>query len=396
VNDMTDLATDISAPLSTTLDLDPGAGPSGAGAPRTLQTEPKEPSLRDTIEQVVKEDTAKVEEKPKEKVEAEPKPEKPRDPTGKFAANEKPAETEAKGKEGEDSAQVAKEPEAGTGQDKTAQDRPSEGKRYPEPPARFQPDSKEQWRNVPRSVQRDVEVMTREHDTYRQSHERYEPVRQYDEIARQNGRTLQDSLAKVVEIEDALAKNPIAGLDRVLQEVGPRKPNGQPYSLFEVAQHIVSQGPQAYQQMSSQAQQEMSQTRVQQLEQENAQLKQAQQGQALASQIIAPFAQTHPRYFELEDDIALFLQSGRIDPSLSPAEKLAAAYDMAERLNPPSHVSAVTDPDPDPESRAVTNLSGTKSIKSAPGAVSEELEPDSGGSIRDILESEAKRMARRS
>src|SRR3546814_16478641 len=61
------------------------------------------------------------------------------------------------------------------------------------------------------------------------------------------------------------------------------------------------------------------------------------QEQQLAATIIDPFKRDHPRYAELEQDIAFFLQSGKIPTSLSPSDRLAAAYDMAERINPPSH-----------------------------------------------------------
>src|SRR3546814_11090392 len=61
------------------------------------------------------------------------------------------------------------------------------------------------------------------------------------------------------------------------------------------------------------------------------------QEQQFAATIIDPFKRDHPRYAELEQDIAFFLQSGKIPTSLSPSDRLAAAYDMAERINPPSH-----------------------------------------------------------
>lgn len=386
--------TEFAAPdTSTVLDAEPLGGTSGGGAPRTLPAEP--PSLRDTITDAMKEEVPqdakpdesadetkdeKAPEKGAEKPEGDEKPpeakedKKPaeRAPDGKFAPKQEP-EGEPKG-----------EPKPDT-----------KPQGHIEPPAKFLPDAKEKWLNTPRAVQRDVENLTREHEAevskYRESHERYESVREYDELARSNGRDLKDSLARVVEIENALQANPIAGLNRILMEAGPRKPDGQPVSLYEVAEHIVRQGPQGYQQMVAQVpQQQMQQRedpRIEQLQQQLAEMKEQQ----IAATVIEPFMRDHPRYNELQADIAFFLQSGKISNSLSPLDRLEAAYDMAVRINPASHAAPSAHADPDPGDRAAPDFSGSKSIKSAPGAVSPDLEPDRGGSTRDIIRDQMRR-----
>src|SRR3546814_1449015 len=80
-----------------------------------------------------------------------------------------------------------------------------------------------------------------------------------DLLARQNGRDLRQSLMQVNELEKLLKSNPIAGLNKVLMQAAPRKADGQPVSLMEVAQFIVQKGPQGYQQMMAQAQQPQQQ-----------------------------------------------------------------------------------------------------------------------------------------
>jgi hypothetical protein len=65
---------------------------------------------------------------------------------------------------------------------------------------------------------------------------------------------------------------------------------------------------------------------------------------------------------------------------------------MAERVNPPSVASAPAPADLEPARRADDSFSGSKSIKSAPGAVSPDLEPERGGSTRDILRAELRRQ----
>ncbi|WP_201027741.1 hypothetical protein, partial [Salmonella enterica] len=92
------------------------------------------------------------------------------------------------------------------------------------------------WGNVPNPVKGEIARMSQEHEAevtkYREAGERYEPIRQFDEIAKSNGRELKDSLAKLVEVERALTQNPIAGLEAVLREVGPRKADGSHLNLM--------------------------------------------------------------------------------------------------------------------------------------------------------------------
>lgn len=393
---MTELASEPVAaePLSTVIDTEATPGASGAGVPRITEDKP-EPSLRDTITAVVKEgDAEKVEEpkeakpeaeKPDDKAKAEPeeKPKTDRAPDGKFApkAKEEPANDLGKP---DDS--VAK-----------AEEKSGDAKHYPEPPKNFLPDSKEMWRNVPRPVRRDIEIMVREHteamERTREHTQRYESIRPFDELARSNGRDLRESLAKMNEVETLLQRNPIMGLDAILREIGPRKRDGSAVSLYDVAHHIVQQGPQGFQQMVEQAQQAAPprpDPRVEAMERELAETK----AQLIATSVIEPFKAAHPRYDELQEPIAAILQSGMISPSLSPAERLEAAYVMAERLNPTSSPAAEPEPEPAPESRAADSLNGQKSIKSAPGAVTTEMESERGGSIRELLQDEFRRQRR--
>lgn len=248
-------------------------------------------------------------------------------------------------------------------------------KDYPEAPAKFLPAAKEKWRNTPLPVQQEVARIVREHEEqtqqFRDNAQRYESVKDFDDLARQNGGDLRQSLTRVHQLEGMMKQNPIAGLNAILMQAGPRKADGQPFSLYDLAMHIAQSGPDGYQQMVRQApqQQERQQgdPRVEQLQQ---QLQSMQQEQ-LAAKIIDPFKAEHPRFDELQEHIAFFLESSMIPKSLSAPDRLAAAYDMAERINPPSRVSAAyveERPEPQSESRADANLSGPKSVKGAPAS----------------------------
>ena len=400
---MTDLAN--AEPASTVIEADTAPDASGGGAPRTL-TEPdakpsKEPSLRDTIAAAVKDSDAK---EPADKDADADKGEKAKEsekPEGEKTPKDAPKEVETnkkeRGPDGKFAAKDAKdaaEPEAGNAKP-DAKPEPADKGRHIEPPAKFLPDAKETWRNTPRAVQRDVENMAREHEAevtrYREAAERYEPIRQFDEAARQSGRAgAHESLREVAELEDMMAKNPLAAINQILLRAGPRKPDGSPVSLREFAGVVARMDEAAYGRAVQPAQQQTPQNdnpRIQELESRLAQMQQQQ----VAMTVIEPFKRDHPRYDELQGHIAAFLKSDMIPASLSPHDRLAAAYDMAVRVNPASHAEPQAQADPDPGDRAVEDLSGSKSIKSAPGTVSPDMEPERDGSIRDTLRTEFRR-----
>src|SRR5690606_18558885 len=93
----------------------------------------------------------------------------------------------------------------------------------------------------------------------------------------------------------------------------------------------------------------------------------AMEARQQALPVIEKFKAEHPRYDELEPAIAKLMKSGMIPDSLSPSEKLSAAYDMAERLSPPSHIEPESPDGSAPERRAANDFGGSsKSIRGAP------------------------------
>lgn len=381
--------------LSTVIDTDSGPSAAGGGAVPISEPADQQPALdaRSDLEAVFKAD-AEARKAEEAKAAAPEKAEPAKDEKPAPEVKEKPAAEP----------EVKAAPEVKPDADKPAPEAKAEGEEKPdaayrEPPKNFLPDAKELYRNVPRAVRRDIDQMVRsfeEERTQLRSHaERYEPIRQYDELARQNGGDLRQSLERVHQLENLMEQNPIAALNEIMLQAGPRKPDGQPISLFELAQHIVSQGPQGYQQMvrhqpQQQAAQPIADPRVEQLQQQIVQM----QEQQLITSVIEPFKATHPRYAELQDDIAFFLQSGKIPASLNHLERLEAAYDMAARINPASHDDSKMEPDP---GRAGEDFSGTKSIKSSPGSVAETdtTHGKTDESVSDSIRAELRRLARK-
>lgn len=310
-------------------------------------------------------------------VEAEkaPKPEKV-DPVrgegGKFAKAE-PVQPEAKAEQGA--------PEKAAAERGAPEERQSEGRKYSEPPARFLPEARTKWANVPNEVKTEFHRVSQELEgeitKYKQSSERYEQLRQYDETARTNGRDLTESLAKVAEVEKAIARNPIAGLDAVLREIGPRKADGSPLTLLEVAQHIV-QNPQAYHSATSQVSQTVqSQPQAQQRNPEIEALR--SEINSMKQQAILPeierFYDAHSITpgSDIENALASVLESGVIEKiygnGLSLTQRLSEAYRMAGGLPPSrSEPEVAAAPAPVvPQGRPV-DPDGAKSIRGAPSA----------------------------
>jgi len=388
---MTDLDVSTSLEPIESSDISGGGQPHiPADEPAAVEEQEKPKTVRDAVSKALK-DSSKEETKDDADTAKGAEGDKDGEAKGKALeadkADAKPKEETKAELKAEDKPEAKAEPKAET------EDKPG----HYQAPKKFLPDAQEKWLNVPRPVQRDIDNMTREHEAevtkLREATERYESIRQFDELARSNGRELTKSLTKLNEIENLMESNPYAGLNMILQEIGPRKPDGSAISLYDVAQYVAQQGPEKWQQMVAQRpqQQERSNPEVEQLKQQIAQM----QVQQTTQSVVEPFKAQHPRFDELRDDIAMFLNSGRIPTSLSAPDRLAVAYDMAERLNPPSNVEQpATQASPDVDSR-VDSSNGSKSIKSAPGSVSAEIEPKRGGSIDSILKRNmrASRMA---
>lgn len=372
------------ADLSTALEPIERSDVSGGGQPDIPAPEPEAPeveekpkTVRDAVAKAIKESNR----------EAEPKDDAN---TAKGADGDKDGEAKGKALEADKDEAKPKEEAKADLKEKTEPKADTEEKPagHYQAPKKFLPDAQEKWLNVPRPVQRDIDNMAREHEAevtqLREATQRYESIRQFDELAQSNGRDLTESLTKLNEIENVMQQNPYAGLNMILQEIGPRKPDGSPVSLYEVAQFVAQQGPDKWQQMVSvqpQQQQPQENPEVAQLKQQIAQMKIEQTAQS----VIEPFKAQHPRYEELKGSIAQILKSDMVPTSLSAPDRLAVAYDMAERLNPPSNVQQpATQASPDADSRVDTS-NGSKSIKSAPGSVSADIEPKRGGSIESIL-----------
>lgn len=312
---------------------------------------------------------AKAEEKPDEKA----KPEKSRGDDGKFAKAEKAEDAEpVKADKGE--------PEkAATERGEPDERRQSEGRKHVEPPARFLPEARTKWANVPNEVKAEFHRVSQEYESEISEHKQFrEELKDYEDLAKQHNVTIKGTLDRYVTADRMLHQDFGRGVSQLAQSYGHNpvqaiaailQANG--ISPMQYAQH-VQQNPQAHQapaprpQQPVQPQQPQSNEELEALRQEIQMMKAEQ----TVSPIIQKFQSEHPDYPELEGQIVQILKSGVIDQiygtGLSPEQKLAEAYRMAGGNASPSR----SEPEPVQEhSRAEpvpSDDAGTKSIKGAP------------------------------
>lgn len=247
----------------------------------------------------------------------------------------------------------AEKPRDETVQAKTEGNQTSEGRKpHHEAPARFLENAKRDWESAPESVKEEVHRTIKNledgHQKYKESAERFEKVREYDELARKNGREgVHESLKQLVEIEDAFKRNPIDGLKRVTDHFG--------LNLQAVAAHVMGQNP------NQQVQE--AHTRIQELETKLQHMEMA----AKAPALVAEFAAKHERFEELSTVITTLLKNGV-------AHDLESAYELAAALKEPassagvkSASSAQTEATASPAQADIPlNPAGQKSVSGAP------------------------------
>ena len=237
-------------------------------------------------------------------------------------------------------------------------------------PQRFSADAKAAWEQTPVPVRAEIGRAMREMEGgLRQYQERFEPLRPFEEMAQQNGTTIQQALSNYVGMEQMLRQDPIAGLERVCQNMG--------FRLADVAAHVMGQpAPQRDQVIDGLNQQ------IAALQQQVGGVQQTfqQQRHRETTDMVSAFASQNPRFDELAGEIAQLIQTGY-------ASDLQDAYDKAERLNPaPAAPSTAVAPPTAPADPAQTRKSAL-SIHGAPTSGSNPANRQRSATAADAIES---------
>lgn len=266
-----------------------------------------------------------------------------------------------------------------------------------EAPTRFHDIAKQDWNTVPESVRAEVHRGFTELENgltkYREGHEKYEALREYDDLAVKHGTNIKEALTNYTGIERMLHDNPIKALEQIISNVsahkGWRNPDGSPLTFRDVAGHYLN--------MPADQVASRTDSTIQQMNQQIAHLSSVvgnitetaeQHKLREAHTAIADFTKEHPRTEELADDIALLIQAGR-------ASNLKDAYDLADRMNPSTQAPLIQTQENTAahtrEERPV-NAAALKSVTGAPSAGSD---PETAGkpssSIREALKKAARK-----
>lgn len=289
------------------------------------------PSIRDALSSAI--------EKTFDKDEA--RPDRQRDEAGRFAPkadDAKPAEPKLADKPAEAA------PEATEAAPAHEQAQPAV-----EAPSRFTPAAKAAFAAAPPELQAEIRRLeaetTKGIETYRQA---YEPLRPFDDMARQSGTTLERALQGYVGMENMLRSDPVKGMLAICQNAGI-----DPQAMAQALSGAPSQGGASPEVAQLQA-------HIRRLEEQVQGVGRTITERDVLSQVQS-FARDRPRFDELSGDIARILQTGF-------ASNLAEAYEIADRLKPapapaPAPVSAPVAapamPDPAQTRKATLSITGS-------------------------------------
>lgn len=359
--------------------------PLGSQVPQREEAKPEpaksaRDAIRNAAEQVKAKEAAK-DQAPKVEAKTEPKPEGKTEPKAETKPEAK-QETRAE-QPRENGRFVSANPEA-----KPAQQATETPVHHREAPARFSPDAKAEWQAVPDKVKAEVHRATRELEQglikYRGDAEKYETVRQYDEMARKNGGDLSKSLARVVDIEDTFSRDPIEGFRKIAHHFG--------ISLEQVAAHVLNQ---PYDQRAAGQDSEVAS-----LKSEIAQLKETitslqpvvqEYKQSSDERALAEWAADKPYFAQLRPEVSALVAQG-----YGPDEAYqAAVYQFQEKAaafgfvpQPPASSA------PAPQQPKPLNPAGQKSISGAPANGSDpSTRKGPAPSIKDAIKRASARAA---
>lgn len=341
-------------------------------APEVKEDKPSKPESRmDTIKRAMSD------------IEGKNKPEDKNAEKAEVKADEKA--------ELKDNKAPAEKPEARAEPEAQKPLKPSEGQKHHEAPARFLPRAKELWVNTPKEVKAEYARMQEEHTAataqFQEAKTFRDELSDYDRMAKANNTSIKASLDNYTAIERKFAEDPAQGFRAIMQNMNFSPPQAISHILRafnvtpqQLADHI-QRDPNAYtalapqrqmqpqQQFQPQAAQQQVDPQIKALQEQVARM----QADSVANQVIAPFANEYPEYYQHEDAIAKVLQSGIIDQihgsSLSPRDKLEAALFMVAPhvKRAPQEQSFQAQPVRQAEDDTpALDVRGNKSIKGAP------------------------------
>ena len=253
-------------------------------------------------------------------------------------------------------------------------------------PDRFSQAGKDAWAEAPEAVQAEVNRAVAELqnglEKYRKDAEGFGELREHQEAADKAGISLRQLMDNYADFDRLLLSGPegaLQAMDRAARAAG--------YTLEQIAEHVVQTPKETREQskLISDMQQEISTLKR---EVERRDRTAAERQHASIKTQIETFAKDHPRFQELEPEIAKIINGGLIERTGNTLTDLTAAYEKAERLNPLPTVSPPPQETvPAPQQSAQTRKADI-SISGAPGSGSN---PGSDGPASQTPEDSVRR-----
>lgn len=264
---------------------------------------------------------------------------------------------------------------------------------YREAPPRFDPVAKADWAGVPESVRGAVyqahQQMERGIQQYRALAQEFEPLREYHQMARQQGQSLGDVMANYTGMERMLRSDPIAGLDLLISNLELKTNNGQKATLRDVAYHVLNLSPEQHRLTQQQNYSRAQAMQVGQLQQQVHQLANGiqqmhyQQRFGATMSEIDKFAASHPRFDEV---------SGLIKRELDLGFPLPVAYDRAIKLAGPGNGNGATHAAQTRNASAQTREDIDRSISGAPNGAAASPRQQKSATNREALTKAVRRV----
>ena len=252
-------------------------------------------------------------------------------------------------------------------------------------PARFSPDAKAVWPTAAEPLKAEVLRMEREMtaglEKYREDATAFEPLRQFDQLAKQNGTDLPSAMERYVAFEMGLNADPVAGFVSICADKGlnPR----------EIAAKVLGQELPPAEQQTAQSQRIINdlQAKIDRLEQGVTTIQTGTVSQKIEAFVGSLHEADRPLFEELGPNIAALIKQGHDLPSAfatakeaerTRVQRLATSFGFTAQ--PPA--PAVP---PAPDLTAQT-LKGQLSVTGAPSSGSNPSNRKPPSSPRDALD----------
>jgi len=195
--------------------------------------------------------------------------------------------------------------------------------------------AKNAWAATPEPVRADVHRMHKEFGEaflrYQSDHKTMNTIRQYEQMAKEHGTTLQRALDNYTTMEKKLRADPFGGFDVITHNLNLRSPDGQKLTFRDLAWAYLNQTPEQHKLTQSENAQTAQSHQIGQLHSmvntlaQGIQEMQYERKFTHTRSAIDRYADTHPRIDELGDLIAQEIKLGF---------DLDTAYRRAELLRP--------------------------------------------------------------